>query len=74
MDEAIEIGQPTLRLVNEKNELEERIRNLRGFPTTARYKAMMPYDQSLIRQQLRVMNEYRDILAERLLIIQNESG
>ena len=54
------------RVVNEKQELDEKLNKLRSFIKTDVCMALPFEDRSLLAQQERVMTEYSRILAERI--------
>lgn len=61
------------RLAIELNPLETRLQRLRDFIAGPVYLTLSERQQDLLRKQVGVMQEYRDILRERLKIVVNES-
>lgn len=54
------------RMIAEKEELDVRISKLTNFIGSGSYHALERHDQYLLRRQLLVMNEYSEILNQRL--------
>ena len=54
------------RVVNEQNELRDKITKLALFVYSAKIETVDEKQAKLLKAQLRVMEEYNDILTERL--------
>jgi hypothetical protein len=57
------------RLEIEKSELDEKRSKLEAFINGENFNSIDPSQQELLKQQLPVMGEYSDILAERLALL-----
>lgn len=55
-----------LRVVEEKRELDEKIKKLRDFRTTDHHNALVEAEQQRLWAQLNVMQTYSSILGERI--------
>lgn len=55
-----------LRVLKEKNELDERIEKLTKFIADDYFNSLSPRDQELLNQQQTIMLEYQNILGQRL--------
>lgn len=56
-----------IRVVKEKEELDERLTKLNLFiRTTSQFKSLYPREKLLLRRQAEVMDEYLRILEERI--------
>ncbi len=53
-------------IVNEKNELEAKIKKLEAFLKSEEYKVIDYFHKSLLNEQHRIMHAYRSILFKRL--------
>lgn len=54
------------RVVDEKNELVEKLQKLMRFKTTPTFQALALHEQNLLREQEIVMDRYAHILGERI--------
>ncbi len=54
------------RIVKEQNELRDRITKLALFVYSARIETISPDETKRLKRQLRIMEEYDEILTERL--------
>lgn len=54
------------RVVDERDELDDRLRKLNGFFTTAQFSALPDAEQRRMRDQALAMRTYSDILDERI--------
>ena len=54
------------RVVDEKRELDDKIKKLRDFHTTDHYHALVEAEQQRLWAQLNVMQTYSSILGERI--------
>lgn len=54
------------RLVTEQSELNEKISKLRSFLGGSNFQSIDPKQQELLKKQLDVMDEYQEILIERI--------
>lgn len=61
------------RLLNERSELQRKIKELNFFIKVApNYKKLNEFQKSALIQQLKIMQEYRDILNARIENIEKE--
>jgi len=58
-----------VRLVNEQFELQEKINKLKPFIESENFKKVDEYQQKLLKEQVDVMDNYNQILIERLLLL-----
>lgn len=58
-----------VRLVNEHFELTEKIGKLKPFITSENFQKVEPKQQELLKKQVVAMEEYADILQERLELL-----
>lgn len=54
------------RVIDEKNELSDKIYKLSSFRTTDMFKSLSEKEQALLTVQLNTMIEYENILEERI--------
>lgn len=54
------------RVIEEKNELDEKLAKLSSFGTSAMFTALPVEEQGRLNRQYRVMEEYSRILQERI--------
>lgn len=57
------------RLIDEKNQLDEKISKLEAFFMNPAYKEIEHTQKSLLNIQVQIMNAYSQVLAERLALI-----
>lgn len=56
-----------MRVIEERIQLDDKIKNLAAFFSTETYKGLDPAEQERLTTQLGAMNEYSDILAQRIV-------
>ncbi|SMP81005.1 hypothetical protein SAMN02744783_04783 [Serratia sp. CC22-02] len=55
-----------LRVTDERNQLAEKLQNLKGFITGPAFKSLAQYDKTLLNLQAEVMSDYLAILNKRI--------
>lgn len=59
------------RLIDERNELDAKVAKLEVFMMKPEFQNIDLGHQLLLKKQLRIMQEYSDVLLQRLILLQN---
>jgi len=65
---------PELRVINEKRELEEKILKLSEFILSEKFDTLSEDHRFLLAKQQNIMQDYSDVLADRILLFTNEKN
>jgi hypothetical protein len=65
---------PSQRVINEKRELEEKILKLSEFILSEKFDTLSEDHRFLLAKQQNIMQDYSDVLADRILLFTNEKN